>query len=181
MSDDHSLELLSRFARLISADRGDGELQPVHWLALGFLNRANRYSRTPKGLTAWLDQTKGSVSQTIAVLEKKGLVSRHSDPADKRVVRLDLTAAGQRMIALGMTPVAEQMLSYLPKNERAQFIQMVERMIKNQISRMQGRQFGLCKDCRNFIRGDSGNHCQLLGVPLQGFESEQICIEQDAA
>jgi DNA-binding MarR family transcriptional regulator len=58
------------------------DLQPVHLAAL----------------TEWLGSTKGTVSQTIGVLERKGLVAKRGDPDDRRRVHLQLTRAGQRVL-----------------------------------------------------------------------------------
>ena len=175
-------ELLTRFARIIAADGYGRGMQPVQWLALIFLNAANRFSRTAKALTAWLDQTKGSVSQTIAALEKKGLIGSRLDPADRRVVRLDLTDSGQALVNAAPPPIAEQMLSSLPESHRSEFSDMLERMLLSKLTAAQGRPFGLCRACRHFEGGQNGNHrCVLLNVSLTDEDSQQIGIEQEAA
>lgn len=45
------------------------ELQPVQLSALHYLARCNRYSDTPLGVTEYLGLTKGTVSQSLKVLE----------------------------------------------------------------------------------------------------------------
>ena len=80
--------LIERIGRLLSTDAHAGGLLPVQWEALRYLGRANRFSRTPAALTAYLGLTKGTVSQTVHVLEAKGLVTKQVDPADRRGRRL---------------------------------------------------------------------------------------------
>lgn len=181
---DRAADLLTRFSRIVAADGYDRGLQPVQWQALLFLRSANRFSRTPKALTAWLGQTKGSVSQTLAALEKKGLVARRSDTGDQRVVRLDLTEAGTRVVAGPPPAFAEQMLGHLTAVQRNSFSGLVEQMLRAELARSGGRPFGLCRDCRHFESGPLGqglHRCRLLDVALSEADGALVCIEQEAA
>src|SRR3546814_10986237 len=66
------------------------------------------FSRTPGALAAWLGQTKGTVSQTVGALERKGLVERTGDPDDRRLVRLSLTEAGHAMLGRAPESIADR-------------------------------------------------------------------------
>src|SRR5688572_9564232 len=89
-------DLLERIGRLLRSARHRNErLNPAQWEALRYLGRANRYSRTPTALTHYLGATKGTVSQTVIALERKGLLRRATDPRDRRGIRLRLTARGR--------------------------------------------------------------------------------------
>ena len=184
MTDARGSELLTRFSRIIAADGYDRGLQPVQWQALMYLRSANRFSRTPKALTAWLGQTKGSVSQTLAALEKKQLVTRQTDAADQRVVRLELTAAAIDLVAGPRPGLAAQMLDHLSAAQRGPFVTLVEQMLRTELARSGGRPFGRCRDCRHFDPGSptaAQRRCRLLDVPLSETDSGLICIEQEAA
>lgn len=173
-----------RFSRIVAADGYDRGLQPVQWQALMFLRSANRFSRTPKALTAWLGQTKGSVSQTLATLEKKQLVTRHTDAADQRVVRLELTRVGAELVDGPPPALAAQMLDHLSAAQRGPFVALVEQMLRTELARSGGRPFGLCRDCRHFDPGSptaTQRRCRLLDVPLSETDSGLICVEQEAA
>jgi len=74
-------------------------LQWVHLRMLDYLARANRYSNTPLAVAEYLNLTKGTVSQSLILLEEKGLVRRSDDAADRRIVRLTLTEAGEKVVA----------------------------------------------------------------------------------
>ena len=182
MSKARHLELLARFSRLVAADGYAHGLQPVQWQALQFLARANRFSRTPKGLTAWLGQTKGSVSQTIIALEAKGLVARTADSSDRRVVRLELTPAGCQLLEDLPPPVGAQMLEHLDDDDGDRLIALVEAMLLRHLAGTGQQPFGQCQTCRHFATLADGRHrCALLDVELAPAEAEQICIEQEAA
>jgi DNA-binding MarR family transcriptional regulator len=176
-------ELLSRVARLIAADGYDRGLKPVQWQALRFLAAANRFSRTPGGLTAYLGQTKGSVSQTVAALTAKGLVERSSDEADQRIVRLNLTQAGSALVDARPLPVAEDLLNALNSEERLAFGQLIDLMLQSSLAKRGHRPFGICATCHHFQKraGNAGaNRCGLLKVDLTNSEAQEICIEHNA-
>jgi DNA-binding MarR family transcriptional regulator len=182
MTVSHDIDILSRFARIIAAQGYDHGLQPVQWQALRFLEVANRFSRTAKGLTAWLGQTKGSVSQTLIALEAKGLISRETDSADARVVRLNLTQAGRALLADGQTSLPQRMLGHLTNVDQLLFMGFVQTMLRTELSKSGGRPFGLCRDCRHFVRDDGSGgqyNCALLQVQLKELDSQKICIEQE--
>lgn len=185
MLDHYEVNLLNRFARILAAQGYDRGLQPVQWQALGFLKAANRFSRTAKGLTAWLGQTKGSVSQTLIALEGKGLITREADHVDARVVRLHLTSAGRSLVEGPQTSLPQRMLSHLSSDDQKRFTGLVQAMLLAEVQKSGGKQFGLCRDCRHFERDQGeqkGQHyCNLLRVALSESDSEEICVEQEAS
>jgi DNA-binding MarR family transcriptional regulator len=184
MSTTRTSDLLSRMARIIAADGYEQGLQPVQWQALRYLARANRFSRTPSGMTAWLGQTKGSVSQTIAALVNKGFVVRSRDDKDQRIVRLNLTKTGRALSEAPVQSGAEEMLDALSLDEQHSFSQMSERMLQTALAKNGYRAFGFCHECRHFERNKDSiesHRCGLLNVELTHQDSREICIEQEAA
>lgn len=174
-------ELLDRLSRLVTARLHADGLVPAQWQALRYLARANRFSRSPKALTLFLGATKGTVSQTIIALERRGLVSKSGNPADLRTVRLDLTAAGSE--ALGRDPLAElgDVLHGLPVDRRRRLEGDLAAALSLIIGESGGRPFGLCAQCRHFLRGEGVpvRHCGLLDVELSEADSLLICQEQE--
>jgi DNA-binding MarR family transcriptional regulator len=182
MTHTYAANLLTRFARILAAEGYGLRLQPVQWQALRYLASANRFSRTAKGLTAWLGQTKGSVSQSLIILETKGLIARESDKADGRIVRLDLTQAGHDLLSRAPESLARRMLGHLPDDKQAEFTHLIDTMLKEEIKSKGGRPFGVCHECRYFERApvsDAGHYCRLLEVDLSEDESLLICYEQE--
>lgn len=177
-------DLLARAARLIAADGHDGDLNPVQWQALRYLAAANRFSRTPGALAAWLGQTKGTVSQTLIALERKGLVARARDETDRRVVRLVLTATGEERLDGAPESIAAQMVAHLGGFDRAVLERVLQHMLAGHLAAHGNRPFGLCRDCRHFRAGrgtGGGHHCALLDVPLDDRDAAAVCVEQEAA
>ena len=73
MKTEQIYEYLERIANLLRTDTrklGVGKgLQPVQMEALHYLSCCNRYSNTPVAVSDYLGLTKGTVSQTLGVLE----------------------------------------------------------------------------------------------------------------
>jgi DNA-binding MarR family transcriptional regulator len=177
-------DLLERIGRLLRSVRHRNEhLNPAQWEALRFLGRANRYSRTPTALTHYLGATKGTVSQTVIALERKGLLRRAVDPRDRRGVRLGLTARGRAN--LESDPMVDLLDAVAPALLQRLETDLSDLLVHLQ-RRNQHRPFGRCGTCRFFRRGaamgESGgpNRCGLTLEPLADFEAEQICAEHAA-
>ncbi len=75
-------QLLERLASLLRSENRqmlvEFGLQPVQFEVLQYLSICNRYSDTPMAVTEFFGQTKGTVSQTLKVLEKKNLLEKTS-------------------------------------------------------------------------------------------------------
>lgn len=176
-------ELLERIGRLLRGARHRTDLlNPAQWEALRYLGQANRYSRTPTALTRYLGATKGTVSQTVIALERKGLVRRADDPRDRRGVRLGLTARGranlqQDPILNLLEGIDPELLSRLESDLAALLIHLQRSN--------QSRPFGLCGTCRFFQRdvgegaGAGPHRCGLTLEPLATPEEEEICAEHE--
>lgn len=89
-------------ARVLRALWGMGfscGLNPAQWAALRYI--AGTAPGRPCSVIAFARHhgtTKGTASQTVAALEKKGLVTRVRDEGDRRSVRLRPTAVGLALL-----------------------------------------------------------------------------------
>ena len=154
-------------------------LQPVHFQVLNYLSRANKYSNTPAAVANYLGMTRGTVSQSLIILEKKGLLEKIPDTQDKRVVHLRLLAEGQAVLKQarpsdlfhGATSILRR--SDNPPSDANVFHQALTALQKAN----QSQSFGVCKTCRNFSEKDGEYFCQLTQEKLTDSDSEQICQE----
>jgi len=175
----HLLECLGRLlAGDLRAQAGDRGLQLVHLQALDYLGRANRYSNTPRALADYLGLTKGTVSQTLLLLHRRGLVLREEDPADRRVVRLRLGPRGRRLVdGSGAGAGWRREVESLPAAERAAAARALQRLLTGLQRRRGNLSFGECRTCCHFRREGAAFRCGLTGEPLQRAETLQICRE----
>jgi len=65
--------------------------------------------RSPTAIQHKLGLTSGSVTALLDRLEKRGLVARHSDPADRRALRIEPSADAERLVADAGMPLDEVM------------------------------------------------------------------------
>src|SRR5690606_7815081 len=126
---------------------------PVHLSALLYLSRANQYSNTPAGVTEYLGATKGTVSQSLALLQQRGLIAGTRDDKDRRVTHLELTAAGKRELAAQWPlPKVDRALADLPQEERTELERSLTRLLASLQKTNESRSFGVCHTCRLFER-----------------------------
>ena len=173
--------LIERIGRLITADAHEEGLQPVQWEALRYLTRANRFSKTAAALTAYLGLTKGTVSQTLKVLEAKELLCKHVDRKDRRSNRLSLTPKAQRLMRNDPLVGIQRAIDALPASTRRLLARGLEAVLSNRLAARNRQPFGDCRDCRYFGRNHPlgrPHFCQLLGEKLSASESNSICFEQ---
>ena len=180
------IELIERIGNLLRGEQrrtGQAEgLHPVHLQVLDYLGRCNRFSDTPMAVARYLGATKGTLSQSVALLERKGLVIKQPDSRDKRVVHLKVTPAGERLSAeAGIAPGALLHLQGIKGAEVAQAEAVLETLLRA-LQRVNGaRAFGQCRTCRHLLSlGEEGNRCGLTGEGLGPEETEQICAEHEA-
>ena len=81
-----SIELLGQIARIVWFEGTKHGLRDREWMALRFLSRANRFSRTPSALASFVGTTRGTASVLIDELERLGYLERKRSSEDKRSV-----------------------------------------------------------------------------------------------
>lgn len=169
------LERLSRFIR----QQGFGEgLNPVQWEALRYLVRANRFSNSPGALAQYLGSTKGTVSQTILSLEKKGLLEKRPSPADARMVLLALTPKGVESLAKDPLLSLGSDIAALSSKTQRRFAKAIDEILMGQIKRQKQSEFGGCRSCRHW-RDRSGEDvlslCMYFNAKMAKSELGKLC------
>jgi len=174
--------LIDRLGFLLRADvrrhdRGTLALQPVQRAVLEYLARCNRYSNTPAAVSEFLQLTKGTVSQTLGVLTRRGLVEKRFDSIDRRVVRLALTPAGRRL-AVARGKIWRRMAKAIGSKGSVRVAALLQDLITQAESAAATRSFGECNQCV-LLRKESRAlyRCGLTGEPLAAAETRQICRE----
>ena len=176
-------ELVERIGNLLrAAERAAGAsfgLQPVHLQSLLYLSRCNRLSDTPAAVTDFLGATKGTVSQTLGVLERNGFLERRPDADDGRKVHLCLPRRGERACqAVAPLPAVQEATERLPEPET--LVGGLESLLRGLQRANSCRTFGVCRTCRHFqVTGRERFQCGLTGEPLRPAESLQICREHE--
>ena len=174
------VERLSKLLRVDSRQAGAKfGLQPVQLEALHYLSICNQYSDTPMAVTEYLGQTKGTVSQTLKVLEKKELLSKYPDKKDKRVSHLKVTLKGKQLLKqLIPTPMFIKACRALSDKDQSQIISALDQLLIMLLRANNMKAFGVCKNCRYNSKTDNGGYfCNLVQQPLSVGDIKLLCRE----
>ncbi len=90
------------------------------------LHRSDSLSQ--KELAARMNVTPPSITSSIQKMERDGYLTRRSDPADQRVMRLTLTEKGRSCIK-GVYAVAEQMEEIMFRDMTREEIMLLRRLL----------------------------------------------------
>lgn len=153
-------------------------LQPVHLQVLDYVSRCNRYSDTPAALANYLGMTRGTVSQTVLLLERNGFVEKITDTQDKRIVHLKLSTEGEVILEKARPAnLFENANTIFSQNT---FINHEDSFLNALLALQKANQsqsFGLCKTCQYFTQTTDGFTCGLTKQPLSELDSQKICQE----
>ena len=170
--------LLDRLCRLAAAEEWTADLNPSQSAALAYLARANRFSRSPSQVADYLSSTRGTVSQTLKALHRKGYVAEMRSDTDRRSISYDVTRSG--LAALQAAGLFEEPLANYSDKEAGELAAAVKEFLQRVLNARGGRSFGICRDCVHHQHHNGSRYCALLAVDLREDEAKQICFEQVA-
>ena len=178
MSIQRSLILLERLGLLERSGQRERArrmgLPEVQLAILDYLSRCNSYSDTLRDVSEYLGITPGTLSQSLAQLERKGLIRRQRDGRDRRIWHLRLTDRGKELISRERSPLAAILEQWEEKD-----VQMLERSLQELLTQAQKRHgfktFSQCATCRHLLTEKAGFRCGLTRKPLHPDQTLQIC------
>ena len=167
--------LINRLARLDSAESWSADINPAQRAALEYLRDANRFSRSPSHVAEFLGTTRGTMSQTLKALSRKGYVLEERSESDKRSISYALSEHGAALLS-AQNPISTTFDDLDAKT--SQDLEAVLRLsLRNIVEANAGKSFGLCKTC-DFHESENGKpFCALLTLPLTAGDAEKICVE----
>jgi MarR family transcriptional regulator, negative regulator of the multidrug operon emrRAB len=149
-------------------------LQAIHVEILEYLGKSNKYSNTGLALSEFLGVTKGSVSQSLKLLEEKGLVDRVPCPTDKRYSRLSLSKKGADALTKAQKEIPD-----LP-NMGDKVEQSFRAILLSWQTQNKLKTFGLCITCKYNEQLDNGKYlCGLTQEALTRPDTQKICREHE--
>ncbi|WP_291732001.1 MarR family winged helix-turn-helix transcriptional regulator [Leisingera sp. F5] len=180
MRKDHGIRILiNRLARIDSAAGWTGDLNPAQRAALEYLTEANQFSRSPSHVAEYLGTTRGTMSQTLKALVRKGYAAERRQKSDQRSISYELTEAGLAAVT-GSNPIADAIGS-LPAAVQAALEDGLLQSLRLALAANGGQSFGKCKTCAYHDAGSGNGFCTLLGLGLEPGEKDKICIEHQEA
>lgn len=155
------------------------KIQLVHFQVLEYLSLCNKYSDTPAAITYYLGMTRGTVSQTLILLEKRELIQKTQDHTDKRVFHIQLLKEGFN--TLNQTKpinLFKKSAAILENNSSITGKQEIFITALNALQKANNsHSFGICRTCKNFTKKSTGFFCELTQEKLSKIDSEKICQE----
>ena len=185
--DSDILRNLERLARVMRSAQHSQGLNPAKWEALRYIALCNRYSDSPTALTGFLAATKGTVSQTIKALEKKGLIIKTPRADERRSLMLSASDKGLELLKSDPLASISESISGLGGKSRRKFAESLAHILKTELAASGNRIIGVCRSCRyhreNGAAGEPGgpHQCLLFNAPLNTTEADQICVEYQPA
>lgn len=171
----HLRSLLDRLARVAAAEDWAENLNPAQTAALGYLARANKFSRSPSNVAEYLGTTRGTVSQSLKSLQQKGLIEERRSETDRRSISYDLTDKGWALVSVERT--ADKAIESLDDIDKVALEATLNKALIAILKQRGQKEFGQCKSCRYHQPGEPNALCKLLDVSLTPIEAEQICHE----
>ncbi|WP_281973216.1 MarR family winged helix-turn-helix transcriptional regulator [Ruegeria faecimaris] len=180
MNTEHRIRtLINRLARIDGSEVWAGDLNPTQRMALEYLAEANMFSRSPSQVAEYIGTTRGTMSQTLKALTRKGYVEEHRKELDQRSISYDLTKEGVKIVRQP-NPVA-QAIGDMPVENQVMLEQGLMQSLSLALAANGGRSFGQCKSCTYHDTTTENGFCKLLGVSLDVGEKDKICIEHEEA
>lgn len=157
------------------------DLQPIQLQMLHYLSICNRYSNTPMAVSDYFQLTKGTVSQSLKVLEARGYVEKRPDSKDGRSIHLHLSPRGSALLAAHWPPaLVRNATQLLPADEQTQIQQALQTLLTKLQQANHQHGFGVCATCRHHQQEATNYRCGLTGEILLPHEIALICREHEA-
>jgi DNA-binding MarR family transcriptional regulator len=184
MQELNTFRLIERISTLLRSEQRKKYaaigLQPVHAQVLEFLSKCNRHSDTPAAVSEYLGLTKGTMSQSLQVLERKGYIAKTVDSDDGRVIHLSLLEAGIKLVdEMRPLDVFSQAERLVAKQNFSSLDQALQATLQALQTANNSKSFGLCHTCTHFSELDNHYHCQLTNLPLTQSDAQKICREHN--
>jgi len=187
MSLNSDIDVLERLVSLLRIEQRHhattSGLQMVHHDILDYLARCNHYSDMAQAVTEYLGLTKGTVSQSIKLLESKGYIEKRTDAKDARVQHLRMTDTGREYIWASDSKVRELFDGVVLSNPYGKIFGTVLNDILWQMQMRRDRQgFMQCSTCsHNRLQADGRFFCGLTSEELTTEDTQKICREHEFA
>ncbi|MDN4999788.1 MarR family winged helix-turn-helix transcriptional regulator [Bradyrhizobium sp. GCM10027634] len=178
-----TIELLGQVARILWFEGTKHGMRDREWMALRFLSRANRFSRTPSALASYVGTTRGTASFIIGELERLGYLERKRSAKDKRSVMLSVTQQGKKFLARDPVSGLVDAIAVLNEDSKIGFRDTLRHVLDQAEAAEQRHHTDVCRRCI-FLREDrtsSENRttveftCRLFRAPIAEAEIDLLC------
>lgn len=175
-----ALERISEaFRVLLWNESRENSLSPLQIQMLIFLLFHSRNQCRVGYLAQEFNMTKATVSDSLKLLLKKGLIQKAHDPTDTRSYTIGLTAKGKRAArrSANFALAIEKPLRLLPDEQKEMMISGLLKLIYelNQAGIITVQR--MCFTCAHYRQSNGGHYCELLQSALATTDLRVDCPE----
>jgi MarR family transcriptional repressor of emrRAB len=184
-----TIELMVRAASPWYFEGDRHGLRDREWMALRFLGRANRFSRTPSALAGFIGATRATASQIVKTLEEKAYLARKPSHEDKRSVVLCVTSQGEKCLRQHdpVNPVVNAVAA-LDTEECIKLRDSLREILSRVDATHHRFNASICRDCMFLAERGPGKGraaaefmCRFYRAPISLDEIELLCISFERA
>ncbi|ABC23033.1 transcriptional regulatory protein [Rhodospirillum rubrum ATCC 11170] len=124
-------ELLTQIGRLSHSHGFTGGLNPAQWMALRYFGQANPSVCTVMRFADFYGSSRGTASQSISALVRKGYLVRRPSPEKKSSHILEVTDAGRVLLSQDPIKYLIRGIEGLPASKVADFAESLEILIRH--------------------------------------------------
>ena len=172
---DRVAELLVHIGRAALREDGLTDLTAAQWTCLRFFARANVSTRTPSSFASFQATTRGTASQIIKSLERRGMLARTPSDSDRRSVRFDLTDEARAVLSRDPLRDLVGVVGELGEAERERFLETLSTLASALAARRRTPSFGTCRDCRHFGAAGDAAYCACMAATLAAEDVDRLC------
>lgn len=183
---------LERLASVLRSDQWSAAnavgLNPTQAHVLSFLAGRGEAGLRVKAIAGHLGVTQPTATDSVAALERKGLVSKQADASDARAVAVRVTQAGRDAVrAIGLSSMAtDEALAALSPTDQAALLLLVTKLIRSlQLAGALPAQ-RICVTCRHFRPNahpgaEAPHHCAFVNAAFGTRDLRLDCGEHEPA
>lgn len=167
------------FRALLWNESKEHALSPIQIQLLIFLLFHSQEKCTVSYLAQEFNMTKATISDSMKLLLQKGLITKHTDPADTRSHTISLSTAGKRIAekSSGFALAIEKPVSSLTAEQKAimlsGLLSLIYQLNRAGIITVQR----MCLTCSNYRHENGEHYCKLLQAQLQADELRIDCAD----
>lgn len=172
--------LLRYLVRVGESNIAQDQVTPLQWIALNYFALANPASRTVSGFAAYNATSKGTASQVVNGLQRRGLVSKGRSSADGRSTRITVTEAGERALRNHPENRLNEAIGHLSAEDQTALQRIVSGLLTELEIDNPSLTVGTCHDCNCLQDSDRGQgtfYCARRSQDLSEDDLGKICVQ----
>lgn len=173
-----ALERISKAFRVLLWEESKlHKISPIQIQLILFCASHKKEELTVSFFAKEFDLTKATISDSVKVLLKKGLLNKSIDPTDTRSYTVQLTSKGKEIAdkTIGFSTALNQSIDMLSNENKGvflnQLLSIIQGLNQQEVISIQR----MCLTCYHYQKNENSHYCNLLDKPLKNRELQIDC------